>query len=68
MNEEEEKSPLEDPRVRRNRVARERYAARSKEQRVADASRWEAQKARSAQRVANVNRWKLKGHVVPSVN
>jgi hypothetical protein len=30
MNEEEEESPLEDPRVRRNRLARERYAARSK--------------------------------------
>jgi hypothetical protein len=56
MNEEEEESPLEGPRVRRNRVARERYATQSKEQRVADASRREAQKAYSAQRVANASR------------
>jgi len=47
MNEEEEESPLEGPRLCRNRLARERHAARS-EQRVADASRREGQKARSA--------------------
>jgi hypothetical protein len=39
MNEEEEEAPLEGPPVRRNRLARERHAARSKEQCVADASR-----------------------------
>jgi hypothetical protein len=56
MNKEEEESPLEGPRIRRNRVARERYVAQSKEQCVADASRQEAQKAHSAQRVANASR------------
>ncbi len=50
MNEEEEESPLEGPRVRRNRLARERHVARSKEQHVADASRWEGQRACNAQR------------------
>ncbi len=50
MNEEEEESPLEGPRVRRNHLARERHAARSKEQRATDASRREGQKARNAQR------------------
>jgi len=50
MNEEEEESPLEGPRLRRNRLARERHAARSKEQCVADASRREGQRAHSAQR------------------
>jgi hypothetical protein len=53
MNEEEEESPLEGPRVHRNRLARERHAAQSKEQRVADASRREVQRARSAQRELN---------------
>ncbi len=48
MNEEEEGSPLEDPRVRRNRLARKRHDAGSKEQRAMDASRREGQKARSA--------------------
>ncbi len=48
MNEEDEVSPLEGPRVHRNRLARERHTARSKEQRAADASRWEGQRARSA--------------------
>jgi len=48
MNEEEEESPLEGPRLRRNRLTRERHAVRSKEQRVADASRREGQRARSA--------------------
>jgi len=38
MNEEEEESPLQARRLRRNRLARERHAARSKEQRAADAS------------------------------
>jgi hypothetical protein len=46
MNEEEEEAPLEGPRVRWNRLAREKHAARSKEQRAADANR------RVAQRVA----------------
>ncbi len=50
MNEEEEESPLEGPRLRRNRLARERHAIRSKEQRAADASRREGQRAHSAQR------------------
>jgi hypothetical protein len=38
MNEEEEEAPLEDPRVRRNHIARERHAAQSEEQHVMDAS------------------------------
>jgi hypothetical protein len=38
MNEEEEESPLEDPRVRQNYIAREKHAARSKEQCAVDAS------------------------------
>jgi len=50
MNEEEEESPLEASRVRRNRLAQERHAARSKEQRAADASRQEGQRAHNAQR------------------
>jgi len=50
MNEEEEESPLEGPRVRRNRLVRKRHAARSKEQRAADASRREGQRAHSVQR------------------
>jgi len=49
MNEEEEESPLEGPRICRNCLARERHAARSKEQRAVDASRREGQWARSAQ-------------------
>jgi len=40
MNEEEEEAP----RIRRNRLARERHATRSKEQRVVDASRRAAQR------------------------
>jgi hypothetical protein len=39
MNEEEEEAPLEDLRIRWNRLARERHAARSEEQRAADANR-----------------------------
>jgi len=50
MNEEEEESPLEDRRLRRNRLARKRHAARSKERRAVDANRREGQRARSAQR------------------
>ncbi len=38
MNKEQEEAPLEDPRVRRNHLARERHAIRSEEQRVVDAS------------------------------
>ncbi len=53
MNEEEEESPLEGPCVRRNRLARKRHAARSKEQRATDASRQEGQRACSAQRELN---------------
>jgi len=49
MNEEEEESPLEDWRLRRNRLARKRHAARTKERRATDASRREGQRARSAQ-------------------
>jgi hypothetical protein len=45
MNEEEEESPLEDPLGHRNRLARERHAARSEEQRAVDASRQAAQRA-----------------------
>jgi hypothetical protein len=53
MNEEEEESPLEGPRVRQNHLAQERHAARSKEQRPADAS----QRAHSnAQIVADATR------------
>jgi hypothetical protein len=39
MNEEEEEAPLEDPHIRRNRLARERHAARSEKQREANANR-----------------------------
>jgi len=38
MNEEEEEAPLEDPRIRRNRLARERHVVRSKKQCVVDAN------------------------------
>ncbi len=48
MNEEEEESPLGDRRLRRNRLARKKHAAQSKEQRAADASQREGQRARSA--------------------
>ncbi len=47
MNEEEEKSPLEGPRIRRNRLAQERHATWSKEQRAADANRRVTQRAAS---------------------
>jgi len=50
MNEKEEESPFEGPHLHRNHLARERHVARSKEQRVADASRREGQRARSVQR------------------
>jgi len=50
MNEEEEESPMEGPRVRRNRLARKRHAVQSKEQCATDASWQEGQRARSAQR------------------
>jgi hypothetical protein len=49
MNEEEEESPLEDLRVRRNRLAQERHTVQSKEQRATDASRQAAQRARNVQ-------------------
>ncbi len=39
MNEEEEEAPLEDSRIRQNRLARERHAIRSKKQRAIDANR-----------------------------
>jgi hypothetical protein len=45
MNEKEEESPLEDPRVRRYRIVREKHATRSKEQRVMDASRRATERA-----------------------
>jgi hypothetical protein len=45
MNEEEDEAPLEDLRVRRNCLARERHAVRSKEQRAMYASRRVAQRA-----------------------
>jgi len=41
MNEEEEEAS----RVHRNRLARERHAAPSKEQRAVDANQWATQKA-----------------------
>jgi hypothetical protein len=58
MNEEEEEAPLEDLRIRRNRLARERHIARSEEQRAVDANRWAIHRvARSdAQIVADANR------------
>jgi hypothetical protein len=58
MNEEEEEAPLEGPRVRRNSLARERHAARSKKQRAANANRRATQRvARSdAQTVMDANR------------
>jgi hypothetical protein len=49
MNEDEEESPLEGPRVRWNHLARKRHVARSKELRATDASRRAVQRARSAQ-------------------
>jgi hypothetical protein len=39
MNEEEKEAPLEDPRVRQNRLARERHVTQFKEQHATDASR-----------------------------
>jgi hypothetical protein len=39
MNEEEEEAPLEDPRICRNRLGRERHATRFEKQCVADANR-----------------------------
>jgi hypothetical protein len=45
MNEEEEEAPLEGSHVRRNRLARERHVARSKEQRATDARRRTIQRA-----------------------
>ncbi len=39
MNEEEKEAPLEDSRVRQNRLARERHVTQSKEQHATDASR-----------------------------
>jgi hypothetical protein len=39
MNEEEEEAPLEDPRIRRNGLARNRHTARFEEQRAVDANR-----------------------------
>jgi hypothetical protein len=39
MNKEEEEAPLEDPRICRNRLAREKHVVWSKEQRAVDASR-----------------------------
>jgi hypothetical protein len=65
MNEEEEESPLEDSRVRRNRIAREKHAARSKEQRAVDASRWATQRVArndahiALENVARANAWTL---------
>jgi hypothetical protein len=59
MNEEEEEAPLEDSRICRNRLARERHTARFEEQRVADAN-WRAiHKAMRSdvQIVADANRW-----------
>ncbi len=58
MNEEEEEAPLEDSRVRRNRLARERHAARFEEQRATYASWRVAQRAAcsDAQIVADANR------------
>jgi hypothetical protein len=41
MNEEEEEAPLEDPRIRWNRLTQERHAARFEKQRVANAN-WQA--------------------------
>jgi hypothetical protein len=45
MNEEEEEASLEGQRVCRNHLAQEKHVARSKEQSVADASRWATQRA-----------------------
>jgi hypothetical protein len=58
MNEEEEEAPLEDSRIHRNRLARERYATRSEEQRATYASRQVAQRAArsDAQIVADAKR------------
>jgi hypothetical protein len=58
MNEEKEEAPLEDPRVCRKRLAREKHVARSEEQRAAIARRWAAQKGarNDVQIAANANR------------
>ncbi len=42
---EEEEAPLEDLRIRRNRLTQERHAARFEEQCATDASLWAAQRA-----------------------
>jgi hypothetical protein len=56
MNEEEEESPLEDPRVRRNYITREKHATRSKEQRAVDANQRATQKvARNDAQIALEN-------------
>jgi len=57
MNEEEEEAPLEDSRVRWNRLAQERHVVRSKEQPVTYASRQVAQRAArsNVQIVADAN-------------
>jgi len=48
MNEKEEETPLEDLCIHRNHLARERHAARSKEQHAMDANRRAAQRGASS--------------------
>jgi hypothetical protein len=59
MNEEEEEAPLEDSRVRRNRLARDRHAVQSEKQYAANANRQAAQRAMrsDAHIAANTSRW-----------
>jgi hypothetical protein len=59
MNEEEEEAPLEDPHIRRNRLARERHAAQSEKQHAADANRWATHRAvRSDAQIATDASWR----------
>ncbi len=58
MNEEEEEAPLEDPRIRQNRLAREKHTARFEKQRATDANRRATHRAThsDAQIAADVSR------------
>jgi hypothetical protein len=58
MNEEEEEAPLEDSRIRRNCLVRERHVPRFEKQRAVDANRRATHRAahNDAQIVADANR------------
>jgi len=56
MNEKEDEAPLEDPCIRPNRLARERHAARSKEQHATNASQRAAQRGARSELPAAIRR------------